>query len=86
MESKVSEGLEVSGDFLKAVIRSFESHHDVHLEEVLSAVEFTVSDRLTETVKLFNGDRQKLSRVRAGSFNVDTEETRVSEVRVDARS
>lgn len=85
LEGEVSEGLEVSSDFFKTVSRVFKSHHDVHLQEVLGSVELSVRDRLSESVKFFNSNLQEFSRVRSRSFNVNSEKTGISEVRVDGR-
>jgi len=83
LEGEVSEGLEVSSDFFKTISRVFKSHHDVHLQEVLSSVEFSIGDGFSESVKFLNSNLQELSRVRSRSFNVNSEETGISEVGVD---
>lgn len=85
LQSEVSEGLEVSSHFFKTVSRVFKTHQDVHLQEVLGSVELSIRDRLSKSVKFLNSYLQEFSRVRSRSFNVNSEKTGISEVRVDGR-
>ena len=83
MEGQVSEGLEVASNLLKSFVLSFHGHKYVHLEDVLGASKFNISDWLTESIKFFQKNSHELSRVRAWAFDSHAKETRVSEVRVD---
>ena len=84
LEVEVAEGHEVTSNFFESVALGFHSHHNVHLKDVLCAVKLHFVNGLLELGKLFNGNVEKLSGVRAGALDVDTEKTGISEVGVDA--
>ena len=54
-EGEVTEGHEVASDLLEALVLTLESHHDVHLEDVLGAGQLLVGDGLAEAVQLGQG-------------------------------
>ena len=85
VEGEVAEGLEVAGNLFESLFLSLHGHEDVHLEDVLSTGELDLRDGLTESVELLKEDTHELSGVGARSFDVETEETGVSEVGVDGR-
>jgi len=83
VEGQVAIGHEVASNFFEAVLGVLEVGKNLHLELILGSVELSISDRLTETVHLFEEDVHQVSGVRSGTLNADTEDTRVSEVRVE---
>ena len=86
MESKISVGHEVSSDFFKSVITSLHSHKDVHLQDVLGSVKFSLVNGGLEAVKLIDQERHKLLRVGSWTLDGHTEETGVREMGVDSGS
>lgn len=85
MEGEVTEGLEVTGNLFESIFLSLHGHKHVHLEDVLGSGQLNLGDGLSESVQLFEEHSHKLSRVRSGSLDVKTEQSRVSEVGVDGR-
>ena len=85
-EGEVTEGHEVAGNLFEALVLTLEGHKDVHLEDVLGAGKFLIRDWLTELVELLEHHLHELSRVGSWTLDVHTEETGISEVRVDAGS
>lgn len=63
VEGEVSEGLEVTGNFLEALFLVFHSKEHIHLENVLSSGELLLWDWFAEGVQLFDQDVHQLSRV-----------------------
>jgi hypothetical protein len=83
VEGQVAIGHEVASNFFEAVLGVLEVGKNLHLELILGSVELSIRDGLTETVHFFEKDVHQVSGVRSGTLNADTEDTRVSEVRVE---
>ena len=83
MEGEVTEGHVVSGNLLKSVLLSLHGHQDVHLQDVLGALELFISDAVLEVVQFVEENGEEVLRVRAGALDSQTEEAGVTEVGVD---
>ena len=76
--------LVVAGNFLKTVSGALHSEHEAHLKVVLGSDEFSLIKRSSKSVELLNGDLEEISGVGTSTVDVDTKETSVAKVRVDA--
>jgi hypothetical protein len=68
-------GLVVAGDFLKAVGGRLHGEQKVHLQGVLGASQLSVGDGLSEGFQFVQRNGKQVSRVGAGAFDGDAEET-----------
>lgn len=83
MESEVSVGEEVLGDFFESAFLLLEVGEDLHLELGLGSWEFFVAHSVSEVWKFLKSNTQEILRVRTSTLDVDTEDTVIWEVVVE---
>jgi len=86
VEGDLSVGREVSGNLFESIALIFHGGEDVHFQDVLGSGKFFWSNWLLESVQFLKSNVDQVVGVRSLSFYLDSEESRVSEVRVDSRS
>jgi hypothetical protein len=76
--------LVVTCNFFKTISTTFHGEQIVHLKGVLGSGQLNLINGVSEGIKSVESNCEQISRVRASSLNVDTEETGVSKVSINS--